>query len=189
VDDTVEREFTEFVTDRAHVLLQVAYALTGDQHAAEDLLQGALAKAFARWRHIEGAPEAYVRRILYRDHVSAWRRFGRREIPVADPPDRAAADQPGPDAALRLAVSTALLALPPRQRAVLVLRYLEDRSLEETAALLGCSTGTVASQASRALAKLRALVPGLAELTDRPRPVAVPAHADADQDVPTEVPR
>jgi len=187
VGDTVEREFTEFVTGRAHALLQVAYALTGDQHAAEDLLQGALAKALVRWRHIEGAPEAYVRRILYRDHVSAWRRFGRREIPVAEPPERPAPDQP--EAALRLAARAALLALPPRQRAVQVLRYLEDRSLEETAALLGCTTGTVGSQASRALAKLRALVPGLAELPEGPRPAAASARADADEDVPMGVQR
>lgn len=152
-------QFAEFVTERAAALVRVAYALTGDQHAAEDLVQGALGKAFARWRQIDGPAEAYVRRIIYHDHVSNWRRFRRREIPVAqvpDLPDDATADLGTP---LQPALRRALLSLPPRQRAVLVLRYLEDMSVEQTAEVLGCRTGTVASQASRALAKLRALVP------------------------------
>src|SRR5262245_53446161 len=88
-DVEVERQFTEFVAARGHALLQVAYALTGDQHAAEDLVQGALAKAFVRWRQIRGEAEPYVRRIVYHDSVSRWRRpYRRAETTVPTPPDR-----------------------------------------------------------------------------------------------------
>lgn len=156
---SVDEEFTTFVTHRSHALVRVAYTLTGDQRAAEDLVQGALAKTYARWSRIEGNPESYARRIIYNDMVSAWRRFGRhREESMAEVPDRAGARQHDHDTTLRLVLREALLALPPRQRAVLVLRYLEDRTVEETAEVLGCRPGTVASQASRALAKLKDLV-------------------------------
>lgn len=159
MDPSTESEFTEFVAQRTHALLRVAYALTGDQHAAEDLVQTALAKAFANWRRIRGEAEPYVRRIIYHDGVSRWRRAARRpETPMVAVPERAAPGDPADDAHLRLVLRDALLSLPPRQRAVLVLRYLEDMSLDETAAVLGCSTGTVASQASRALARLRLIV-------------------------------
>lgn len=137
----------------------MAHALTGDRHAAEDLVQGALAKAFVNWRRIRGDAGPYVKQIIYRDSASRWRRLLKRpETPVAIPPE------PGParderDPHLRLLLRDALLALPPRQRAVLVLRYLEDLTVEETAAILGCRPGTVASQASRALSKLRDTIP------------------------------
>jgi RNA polymerase sigma-70 factor (sigma-E family) len=159
VGGEVEREFTEFVAARSHALLRVAYALTGDQHTAEDLVQGALAKAFVRWREIRGEAEPYVRRTIYHDSVSRWRRPQRRaETTVAAPPEQAL---PPYDVDLRLVLREALLALPPRQRAVLVLRYLEDLSVDETAYVLGCRRGTVASQANRALAKLRETVADL----------------------------
>lgn len=159
--DTVEEEFSAFVAQRAHTLLKAAYALTGDQHAAQDLVQTALAKAFVRWRRITGEAEPYVRRIIYHDFVSIWRRRRRHEIVVARPPEPRRAGVADDDADTRIALRQALLALPPRQRAVIVLRYLEDRSIEETAAILACREGTVASQTSRALAKLRHLAPGL----------------------------
>ncbi|MEV0004376.1 SigE family RNA polymerase sigma factor [Micromonospora sp. NPDC050980] len=159
----VDGEFTAFVNERGAVLLRVAYALAGNQHAAEDLLQNALAKAYARWPRIRGDAEPYVKRILYHDQVSGWRRRARRaEVPVADLPERPAA---GDDSDLRLLLRDALRALPPRQRAVLTLRYLEDLSVERTAAMLGCRPGTVASQSAKALARLRQLVPALDELT------------------------
>lgn len=158
--DSREADFTAFVAGRAHALLKTAYALTGDRHAAEDLVQTALAKAYARWRRIDGEPEPYVRRMIYNDFVSAWRRSRRRpEISVAEPPERSSPARLETDAALRMLLRDALLALPPRQRAVLILRYFEDLSVEETAAVLSCRQGTVASQTARALAKLRRSVP------------------------------
>ncbi|MER7333346.1 MULTISPECIES: SigE family RNA polymerase sigma factor [unclassified Micromonospora] len=160
--EETDGEFTAFVNERGDVLLRIAYALAGSQHGAEDLLQNALAKAYARWPRIRGDAEPYVRRILYHDQVSGWRRRSRRlEVPVAALPERAGDRDSGHDADLRMLLRDALLALPPRQRAVLTLRYLEDLSVEQTAALLGCRTGTVASQTSKALAKLRHLVPAL----------------------------
>lgn len=153
-------DFTLFVSQRGHALLRAAYALTGDQHAAEDLVQSALAKLAGHWSRIDGEPEPYVRRILYREFVSAWRWRRRRPEYVTDRlPDRAARDDVAADTVVRLELRRALAALPPRQRAVVVLRYLEDRSEQEVAEILGCSPGTVGSQASRALAKLRAAVP------------------------------
>ena len=136
-----------------------------------------------------GEAEPYVKRILYHDHVSVWRR--RRLRPealyaaVPEPASRAG-DAGADDATLRLLLRDALLALPPRQRAVLVLRYLDDLSTEETARLLGRQAGTVASQASRALARLRATVPGLMEAVIRtqattgPPTTAPPATARGD---------
>ncbi|MGC4894266.1 SigE family RNA polymerase sigma factor [Micromonospora sp. DT31] len=161
----VDGEFTAFVNERGAALLRVAYALAGNQHAAEDLLQNALAKAYARWPRIRGDAEPYVKRILYHDQVSGWRRGRRAEVPVADLPER---PTPGEDSDLRLLLRDALRALPPRQRAVLTLRYLEDLSVEETARLLGCRAGTVASQSAKALARLRQLVPALDELPTQP---------------------
>ncbi|MGV9210412.1 SigE family RNA polymerase sigma factor [Micromonospora sp. RB23] len=164
----VDGEFTTFVRERGAALLRVAYVLAGNQHAAEDLLQNALAKAYARWPRIRGDAEPYVKRILYHDQVSSWRRRARRtEVPVAEVPERAA-DDDRRETDLRLLLLEALRALPPRQRAVLTLRYLEDLSVEQTASLLGCRAGTVASQSARALARLRGLVPGLDELTTGP---------------------
>ena len=166
--EVTDGEFTAFVNERGAALLRVAYALAGNQHAAEDLLQNALAKAYARWPRIRGDAEPYVKRILYHDQVSGWRRRSRRaEVPVAELPDRAAVGDSGDATDLRLLLREALRALPPRQRAVLTLRYLEDLSVEQTAALLGCRAGTVASQSAKALARLRQLVPGLDELTSR----------------------
>lgn len=160
VSESIEEEFTAFVTGSAHALLRSAYALTGDQHTAEDLVQTALAKAYSRWRRIDGDPEPYVRRIIYHDFVSGWRRRRRRgETSMADVPERPASGRFDHDTALRLLLRDALLALPPRQRAVIILRYLEDLSVDETAAILECRKGTVASQANRALAKLREALP------------------------------
>jgi RNA polymerase sigma-70 factor (sigma-E family) len=153
-------DFTAFVAERAHAMLRAAYALTGNQQAAEDLVQTAFAKAYTHWRRIRGAPEPYVRRIIYHDFVSLWRhQRRRREVSVAEPPDAPTADDAGDDADLRILMRHALDQLPPRQLAVIVLRYFEDRSTADIADILGCRVGTVASQASRALDKLRLLVP------------------------------
>ncbi|MFF5172342.1 SigE family RNA polymerase sigma factor [Micromonospora sp. NPDC000089] len=142
--EVIDGEFTAFVDERGPALLRVAYALAGNQHAAEDLLQNALAKAYARWPRIRGDAEPYVRRILYHDQISGWRRLSRRrEVSVAVLPERAEDRDGGHDADLRLLLRDALLALPPRQRAVLTLRYLKDMSVEQTAAVLGCRPGTL----------------------------------------------
>ncbi|MFK3984627.1 SigE family RNA polymerase sigma factor [Micromonospora sp. NPDC050397] len=183
MDQASEREFTDFVNERGEALLRVAYALAGDQYAAEDLLQDALAKAYARWSRIRGEAEPYVRRILYNDQISGWRRRRRRpEVPLASTPEPAAGGDAAEETALQLMLRDALRMLPPRQRAVLVLRYLEDMSVEQTAELLGCRTGTVASQSSRALTKLRDLVPAFDDLTTRDeassRRYGKPAHRE-----------
>jgi len=156
MDTAEEHEFTEFVAARGQALLRVAYALTGEQHAAEDLVQTALAKAMLRWHRIRGDAEPYLRKIMYHEHISWWRRRWRRaETLVSDLPERGAGTDFATETNARLHIRAALNTLPPRQRAVIVLRYLEDLSTEQVADLLGCSPGTVGSQASRALATLR----------------------------------
>lgn len=151
-----DKQFTAFVRQRSHALIRTAYALCGGQPDAEDLVQGALAKALLHWPRIAADPEGYVRRVMYRDFVSAWRwRRRRPEVVVAEVPHRRGGDDLGAQTVDRLALRAALRELPPRQRAVVVLRYLEDMSERDVADALGCSAGTVASQASRALRKLR----------------------------------
>jgi RNA polymerase sigma-70 factor (sigma-E family) len=156
--------FAEYVASRGPALVRTAYLLTGDHHAAEDLVQTVLAKAVLRWRSIDGDPDAYVRRALYHQQVSSWRRRARgRERLVAELPDRVARDDA--DAVeRRVLLRDALARLTPRQRAVLVLRFYEDRTESETAALLQISVGTVKSQTRRALGRIRVLGPELADL-------------------------
>jgi RNA polymerase sigma-70 factor (sigma-E family) len=146
-----ETEFDSFVVARSPALLRTAYLLVHDEALAEDLLQASLTKAWFAWRRIEGEPEAYVRRILVTTSASWWRRKWTRETPTADLPDRVAAAGTPDWQDLWDAIGR----LPRRQRAVVVLRYLEDRTEAETAHLLGCSVGTVKSQCAKALAKLR----------------------------------
>ncbi|MDT5040203.1 MAG: hypothetical protein QOE51_1188 [Actinoplanes sp.] len=156
MDPSSEAKFLRFVANASPALLRAAYALTGQQQAAEDLVQTALERVALNWRKLT-EPYAYARRVMYHQHISWWRRFRRQEVPVAEHVERAGAGDLSGEVALRGDLLTALDQLGPRQRAVLVLRYLEDRSIEETAELLGCSTGTVRSQASRALLRLREL--------------------------------
>jgi RNA polymerase sigma-70 factor (sigma-E family) len=149
-------EFDEFVRTRHAALLRFAHLLTGDPHAAADLVQEALEKAGLRWRGIrrKDAPESYVRRSILNSHINHGR-WRRREYLVATTPERRQ-----PDAEPRDEVLWRLLAtLAPQQRAVLVLRFYEDLTEAETARVLGCSVGTVKSTSSRALAKLRAALP------------------------------
>ncbi len=161
MDERARKDFAEFVAGRSAELLRLAYVLTGDQHAAEDLLQSALTKAAARWGRIHSAPEGYVRQIMYREQVSWWRLRARRPVTVVPRvPDAPAQDQLVMVEA-RLALRDALLALPPGKRAMLVLRYLEDLPEAQVAGLLGCSVGTVRSQTYKAIAQLRAVLPAL----------------------------
>jgi RNA polymerase sigma-70 factor (sigma-E family) len=150
--------FTEFVRGRSSALLRTAVLLVGgDRGQGEDLLQGVLERMYVRWDRIEGPPEAYARRALAHAALNRWRGRRRRpELPLLDPDPGGAA--PGDDPAavdLRDALVRALLTLPPRQRAVLVLRYFDDLPEAEVAHALGCSVGTVKSQTSRALSRLR----------------------------------
>jgi RNA polymerase sigma-70 factor (sigma-E family) len=139
--------------------VRLAMLLTGDRWQAEELLQDSLVKVYLRWRRLSRRDDvdAYLRRVLVNNHTSMWRRQ-RRESLVAEIPDCAVpgdADGVNPDT---VALRQALLALPPRQRAVVVLRYYEDLAERDVADVLGCSVGTVKSQHARALAKLRHLV-------------------------------
>jgi RNA polymerase sigma-70 factor (sigma-E family) len=151
-------QFEEFMTSRWASLVRLAFGLTGDPWLAEDLAQTALANAYAAWWRVRRAddPDAYVRRILINATKTRFRRHRVSEQPggPSDLPDPAVAD-PAAEVGERSVLIAALAELPPRQRAVVVLRYWEDMTDTQVGALLGCSAGTVRSQATRALAKLR----------------------------------
>ncbi|MEU4219362.1 SigE family RNA polymerase sigma factor [Actinoplanes sp. NPDC026623] len=150
----IDIELHAFVEARYLHLRRTAYLLCGDWHRAEDLVQTALARVVvaARRRAIDNL-DAYARTVLTRVYLDYRRRHPwRRERPLAEPPEQPATDG---DRALSLTVLAALRALPPRQRAAVVLRYWEDRSTEETAEALGVAAGTVKSQCAKALATLR----------------------------------
>jgi len=144
--------FEEYVAARWPSLVRTAYLLTGNHHDAEDLVQGALLKAVARWNRIAEQPDPYVRRIIAHDHVSRWRRHRGREVSVGEPPDALLEE---PDAADLLALRGALVTLAPGQRTVIVLRYYEGLTEREVAEVLGRSLGTVKSQASDGMRRLR----------------------------------
>jgi RNA polymerase sigma-70 factor (sigma-E family) len=159
--------FGDFVRSRLGPLSRVAYLLTGDHHSAEDLLQSALIKVAGRWRRLaaEGNPEAYLRKVLYHEHISAWRSRSRRpRVSAAAFPELACQHDEAADVVRRLVLRQALDRLTRKQRAVLVLRFFEDLSEADTAQALGCSVGTVKSQTSYALGRLRVLAPELATL-------------------------
>jgi RNA polymerase sigma-70 factor (sigma-E family) len=149
--------FEAFVATRSGDLLRTAVLLTRDRGHAEDLLQTALVKAYRRWHRIEGDPYPYVRRVLVTTAAS-WRRLRATQEIVSLP----AHEDAGPDGTElvveREHMAEALATLPPRMRAVLVLRYAEDLSEAGTAELLGCSVHTVRSQTVRGLARLRTLL-------------------------------
>jgi RNA polymerase sigma-70 factor (sigma-E family) len=150
--------FEEFVARRSHDLMHTALLLTRDRGHAEDVLQTALAKAYRRWSRIEQEdPYAYVRRTLVTTAAS-WRRLRTTQEIVSLPAFDPAGPDPTDDVAERDQMTAALSALPPRMRAVLVLRYAEDLSEAATAELLGCSLATVRSQTVRGLARLRVVL-------------------------------
>lgn len=150
-------EFAAWMEARQAKLLRTAYLLTGDVHGAEDLVQTTLAKVYLAWDRVSAAEsiDAYARKMMVNEHTSMWRRLWRHRETVTDLTAHdvpvAATEYDGVGAALWEAVR----GLPERQRAVVVLRYYEQLSEKETADALGVSTGTVKSQASRALATLR----------------------------------
>ncbi|MEV0560868.1 SigE family RNA polymerase sigma factor [Dactylosporangium sp. NPDC050588] len=163
-----EASFREFVSARIGRLSRVAYLLTGEHHAAEDLVQVTLIKVARHWRRVVqgGTPDAYVRRALYHEHVSSWRSRRGREVLAADPPERDIGRDESADAVRRIVLRDALARLAPGHRAVIVLRYFEDLSEAETADTLGCSVGSVKSQTHHALARLRVVAPELVELIE-----------------------
>lgn len=162
-------EFQSFMTGRWPRLMRTAFLLTGEQHAAEDLVQSTLEQVFVAWRKVGSAddPEAYVRRVMINAHARRHRRRLKEFLApkddsglvreIADSGDRIAqADD-------RSALLKALVQLPPRQREAVVLRYWEDLTETQAAEAMGCSVGTVKSNAAKGIAKLRA-IPGLADM-------------------------
>jgi RNA polymerase sigma-70 factor (sigma-E family) len=156
-----DREFGEFVDARALVMRRTAFLLCGDWHRAEDIVQTALIKLYVAWARVrKDSVDAYARKVLVRTAIDEGRRgFFQRERSVDAVPEHPVTDDSA-DFDLRLALD----ALPPGQRAVVVLRYWEDLSITETARILGRTEGTVKSQAAKGLAALRDLLEDEPEL-------------------------
>ena len=157
MDEQGREAFQAYVGARSTALLRTAYLLTGDRTDAEDLLQTALAKTWLAWDGIREreAVDGYVRTVMINTRTSLWRRRRVDEYVTDDLPERSGSRDATADSDLHAALWQALATLPRKQRATVVLRYYEDLSEDETARVLGVSTGTVKSTTSRALAKLR----------------------------------
>ncbi|WP_238012347.1 SigE family RNA polymerase sigma factor [Dactylosporangium sp. AC04546] len=155
----LEREYVEYVEGRLHVLKRGAYLLCGDVHRAEDLVQTTITALYQHWPRARRADniDGYVHRMLLRKHIDEQRRGWSRVRLMADAPDRTVA--PATDVEARVALRAALAQLPRTQRTMLVLRFACDMSVEDVAAALRCSPGTVKSHTSRGLAALRRLMP------------------------------
>ena len=163
-------EFRSFVEGRSPAYLRTAYLLTGDWGHAEDLLQTSLAKVYRVWGRVHDRTnlDAYVRRVMVNTYSSWWQRAWRGERPTAELPESATADSyAAVDQRDRL--RRALVALPTKQRAAVVLRHYDDHSEADVARILSCSVGTVKSQTARGLARLREL---LDDEVDAPRALA-----------------
>ncbi len=157
--------YREYVADRLDGWRRTAYQLCGNWHTAEDLVSTAVLKMMRHWVRVSAAgnPDAYVRRILVRTLLDERRRGSRLELPVEAVPEHAGAGTQSDTVTDRQTLVELLRALPPSRQRILVLRYVYDLSVEETAAYLACSPGNVKSQTARALAALRSR-PGVAEL-------------------------
>ena len=155
-------DFEAWVLARGGALARSAYLLTGDAHLAEDLLQETLTRVAQKWRRVGDSPDPYARRVMHNLAIDSWRRRRVRpaEVLGTTPPELAGR---GDDAEVerRVVLRDALARLTPRQRAVLSLRFYEDLTESETAAVLGCSVSTVKSTARDALARLRTVAPDL----------------------------
>jgi RNA polymerase sigma-70 factor (sigma-E family) len=150
-----DADFAEYFAARSDAMRRSAFLLCGDWHRAEDLTQTAFTKLYLAWHRISRHEvlDGYVRRMLIRTFLDERRLSWWRRVRVTDVPIESATPESDPDN--RIAVLAALSTVPPRQRAVLILRYWEDLSIEDTAELLDCSAGTVKSQAARGLQTLR----------------------------------
>lgn len=158
-----DAEFTDFYAARSRSLRRVAYVVTRDWHAAEDVTQRAFVKVYRAWARIRpDTLEAYVRRAVVNEALS-WTTRRPRDVVVATLPDRPVDEPDDP-----LDLDAALAALPPQQRAVIALRFVDDRSVAETAAALGLAPGTVKSHTAKALATLRQHVPTLTDSRSQP---------------------
>ncbi|QFZ23741.1 SigE family RNA polymerase sigma factor [Saccharothrix syringae] len=157
MDQRDEQEFAEYFAARREAVRRTAFLLCGDWHRADDLAQTAFVALHRRWRKVrdKGALDAYVRRSLVRAVIDESRRPWRRERFVDQVPETPAGGEVADSVATREALVAGLKRVPPRQRAVLVLRFLEGLDVAAAAAALGCSEGTVKSQTSRGLAALR----------------------------------
>jgi RNA polymerase sigma-70 factor (sigma-E family) len=152
--------FSDYVTVRGAALLRFAFVLCGDRYLAEDLVQDVLARIHRRWAHVEAteSPEAYIRKSIVHEYLSWRRRLASRELVVADLPEsRGLWRGGGPEMqmASRDQMWRLLATLPRTQRVVLTLRFYEDMTFDEIAAVLGCAQATVRVHASRGLTRLR----------------------------------
>lgn len=155
--------FSDYVAARYPALVRTARLLVSDVHAAEDLVQDTLARCVPAWSRIEGNPEPYVRTVMVRTNISRWRRRRVHEVATEVVPDVAVRDA---DVAVQDELRRALATLPAKQRAVVVLRHVEDLGEREVAEILKCSVGTVKSQTHAGLAKLRAVLEDAGEDVD-----------------------
>jgi RNA polymerase sigma-70 factor (sigma-E family) len=159
MDADEEADFRSYAVSRMRDLRRTAFLLCGDWHHADDVTQTVLTKLYVNWSKVQRRErvDAYVRTMLVRATFARGRRFSwRREVSSAELPETTVVDQPPED---RMVLVDALARVPPRQRAVLVLRFWEDLDVAETARVLGCSEGTVKSQTARGLATLRNVLP------------------------------
>jgi RNA polymerase sigma-70 factor (sigma-E family) len=161
LSDEQRRHAEELLAQHGTGLWRIALVIGGSAHAAEDLLATALLRALPHLHRIEAPAPLYLRRVMLNLRSTEYRRRSIAAIVPGEVPDHPDHQDTAATIALRADVAAALAKLAPRQRAVVVLRYLEDRSAAETAAILGCTEETVRSQAHRALARLRADAPGL----------------------------
>jgi RNA polymerase sigma-70 factor (sigma-E family) len=176
---TPTRDFAEFAEAASPRLRRMAFLLCGDWHTAEDLVQSTLAKVFVSWRKISrrDSEHAYAARTLINTYLADKRLKRNEEILASELPERSVW-LPPPET--RIVVVNALATLPPKSRAVVVLRYWADLSVDQVAAMLGCSPGNVKSQSARALSKLRPLLDGIATDSGSPGPSVEEPHGLRD---------
>jgi RNA polymerase sigma-70 factor (sigma-E family) len=174
VDGTEQREFRDYVASRQAALFKTALLMTGHRQQAEDLVQSALTKLAQHWRRASRFEhlDAYVRRMMYHEQISWWRRWGRHQD-TGELPNQAAPGDAAANAVLRLTLAQALRRLSTQQRAAAVLRYYMDLPEVEVAQVMGCSVGTVRSHTGRALARLRQLCPDLDITAKKPEEAAI----------------